>query len=163
MRTLRAVCARAGIDSERAKLVTGGEIAVYDLRGLWLVAKVARTIDYLPDFTTEVAVARWLESAAFPAARLAGPVDQSIVFAGRVLTFWAQVAEHKYYGTVTVSIPDRARHRWPRSPLRHPESGGPSQALAHRHEGSSSHGCRTISKMSAPDGAQYAGLVLASV
>ncbi len=101
MRTLRAVCAGAGIDSAGAELVTRGEIAVYDLRGLWLVAKVARTIDCLPDFTTEVAVARWLESAAFPAARLAGPVDQPKVFAGQVLTFWAQVAEHKYYGTVT--------------------------------------------------------------
>lgn len=100
MRTLRVVCARAGIDSAGAELVTRGEIAVYDLRGLWLVARIARTIDYLADFTTEVAVARWLESAAFPAARLAGPVDQPIMSDGRVVTFWAQVAEHKYYGTV---------------------------------------------------------------
>jgi hypothetical protein len=100
MRTLRAVCARAGIDAAGAELVVRGEIAVYELRGLWLVAKVARTIDYLPDFKTEVAVARWLESAAFPAARLAGPADQPIVQDGRVVTFWAQVAEHNYYGTV---------------------------------------------------------------
>ena len=97
---MNAVGARVGIDTARAELVTRGEIAVYDLRGLWLIARIARTADYLPDFTTEVEVARWLESAGFPAARLAGPADQPIVADGRVVTFWAQVAEHKYYGTV---------------------------------------------------------------
>jgi aminoglycoside phosphotransferase (APT) family kinase protein len=45
-------------------------------------------------------VARWLESAAFPAARLAGPADQPIVSAGRVVTLWAQVSESQSYGTV---------------------------------------------------------------
>jgi Phosphotransferase enzyme family len=100
-RTLKAVGARVGIDTAHAELVTQGEIAVYDLRGLWITARIARTTDYLPDFTTEVEVARWLESAGFPAARLAGPADQPIVADGRVVTFWAQVAEHKYYGTVT--------------------------------------------------------------
>lgn len=101
MRTLNAVGARAGIDTARAELVKRGEIDVYDLRGLWIVARIARTIDYLPDFTTAVAVAvaRWLESAAFPAVRLAGPAGQPIVSAGRVVTFWAQVAEDVSYGT----------------------------------------------------------------
>jgi Phosphotransferase enzyme family len=96
---LDAVGTRIGINTARAELVTQGEIAVYDLRGLWLIARIARTTDYLADFTTEVEVARWLESAGFPAARLAGPADQPIVADGRVLTFWAQVAEHGYYGT----------------------------------------------------------------
>jgi hypothetical protein len=100
-RTLNAVGVRVGTDTARAELVTLGEIAVYDLRGLWLIARIARTTDYLADFTTEAEVARWLESAGFPAARLAGPADQPIVADGRVVTFWAQVAEHKYYGTVT--------------------------------------------------------------
>jgi Phosphotransferase enzyme family len=48
-----------------------------------------------------VEVARWLESAGFPAAHLAGPSDQPIVEYDRVLTFWAQIAEFKQYGTVT--------------------------------------------------------------
>jgi hypothetical protein len=99
-RTLNNVGARAGINTANAELMTRGEIAVYELRGLWLVARIARTTDYLPDFTTEVAVARWLESAGFPATRVAGPVDQPIVSSGRVVTFWAQVAEHKRYGMV---------------------------------------------------------------
>jgi hypothetical protein len=100
-RALDGVGTALGINTARAELVIQGEIAVYDLRGLWMMARIAQTTDYLPDFTTEVEVARWLESAGFPAARLAGPVDQPIVEDGRVLTFWAQVAEHKYYGTVT--------------------------------------------------------------
>jgi hypothetical protein len=100
-RTLDVVGTGRGINTAGAELVTRGEIAVYDLRGLWMIARIARTTDYLPDFTTEVEVARWLESAGFPAARLAGPADQPVVEDGRVATFWAQVAEHKYYGTVT--------------------------------------------------------------
>jgi hypothetical protein len=100
-RLLDGVGTALGINTAEAELVTQGEIAVYDLRGLWMIARVAQSTDYLSDFTTEVAVARWLESAGFPAARLAGPADQPIVHDGRVLTFWAQVAEHKYCGTVT--------------------------------------------------------------
>lgn len=100
-RALDGVGTALGINTAQAELVTQGEIAVYDLRGLWMIARIAQTTDYLPDFTTEVEVARWLESAGFPAARLAGPADQPIVADGRVVTFWAQVAEHKYYGTVT--------------------------------------------------------------
>lgn len=99
-RTLRAVCAAAGIDASGAVLVRRGEITVYEMRPLWLIARIARTIDHLPDAETEVAVARWLESAAFPAARLAGPADQPIVAAGRVITFWAQVSERHSYGTL---------------------------------------------------------------
>jgi hypothetical protein len=100
-RALDVVGTAVGINTAKAELVTQGEIAVYDLRGLWMIARIAQTTDYLSDFTTEVEVARWLESVGFPAARLAGPADQPIVENGRVLTFWAQVAEHKYHGTVT--------------------------------------------------------------
>jgi len=112
-----------GIDTSHAELVTQGEIAVYDLRGLWLIARIARTTDYLPGFTTEVDVARWLESAGFPAARLAGPADQPIVADGQVVTFWAQVAEHKYYGTVIelASLLRRLHHLDPPSSLVLPE------------------------------------------
>ena len=97
---MRAVCAAAGIDASGAVLVRRGGIAAYELRPPWIVARIARTIDYLPGAQTEVAVARWLESAGFPAVRLAGPVDQPIVAAGRVVTFWEQVSEGQSYGTV---------------------------------------------------------------
>jgi hypothetical protein len=97
-RTLRAVCAAAGIDASGAVLVRRGEIAVYELTPPWILARIARSLDHLPCAKAEVAVARWLESAAFPAARLAGPADQPIVAAGRVVTFWAQVSEYQSYG-----------------------------------------------------------------
>jgi hypothetical protein len=100
-RALDVVGTALGINTSEAELVTQGEITVYDLRGLWMIARIAQTTGYLSDFITEVKVARWLESAGFPAVRLAGPADQPIVEYDRVLTFWAQVAEHKYYGTVT--------------------------------------------------------------
>jgi hypothetical protein len=99
-RALDVVGTALGINTAEAELVTQGEITMYDLRGLWMIARIAQATGYLSDFTTEVEVARWLESAGFPAARLAGPADQPIVEYDQVLTFWAQVAEHKYYGTV---------------------------------------------------------------
>jgi hypothetical protein len=99
-RTLRAACAAAGIDPAGAELVRRGEIAVYELRPLWLIARIAATAGHLPGAQAEVAVARWLESAGFPAARLAGPADQPIVAAGRVVTFWAQVSDDQSHGTL---------------------------------------------------------------
>jgi len=97
---LRAVCAAAGIDASGAVLVRRGEIAAYELVPPWIIARIARTVDHLPGAEAEVAVARWLESAAFPAVRLAGPAEQPIVAAGRVVTFWAQVSEWQSYGTL---------------------------------------------------------------
>ena len=100
--TLDEVGAQVGINTARAELVRRGEIAVYELtgvRGDWLVVRIARTVDHLPGFTTEVAVARWLELAAFPATRVAGPRHQPIVSADRVVTFWHKVAERESYGT----------------------------------------------------------------
>lgn len=99
-RTLEIACAAAGLDPGGAELLRLGENAIYRLRGVPLVARIARTTDYLPDVRTEVAAARWLESAAFPAVRLAGPADQPLVADGRVVTFWELVAERTEFGTV---------------------------------------------------------------
>ncbi len=77
-----------------------GENAIYRLRAVPLVARIARTVDYLPDVETEVAAARWLESAEFPAVRLSGPADQPLIADRRVVTFWELVSEHPEYGTV---------------------------------------------------------------
>jgi hypothetical protein len=68
-RTLEVVCKAAGLDAGGAELLRLGENAIYRLRSVPLVARIARTVDYLPAIETEVAVARWLESAAFPAVR----------------------------------------------------------------------------------------------
>src|SRR5580700_439875 len=55
--TLDAIGARIGTNTARAELVTQGDIAVYDLRGLWVIARIAQATEYLADFTTEVKVA----------------------------------------------------------------------------------------------------------
>jgi hypothetical protein len=99
-RTLEIVCAVAGLDSGGAELLRLGENAIYRLRSVPLVARIARTVDYLPDIETEVAVAGWLESVAFPAVRLSGPAEQPFVEDGRVVTFWELVSERTEYGTL---------------------------------------------------------------
>ncbi|MGO8961334.1 MAG: phosphotransferase enzyme family protein [Streptosporangiaceae bacterium] len=99
-RTLEIACAATGLDAGGAELLRLGENAIYRLRSAPLVARIARTVDYLPDIETEVAAARWLESERFPAVRLAGPAQQPLVTDGRVVTFWELVAEQTEYGTV---------------------------------------------------------------
>jgi hypothetical protein len=99
-RTLEIVSAAAGLEAGGAELLRLGENAIYRLRSVPLVARIARTVDYLPAIETEVVVARWLESVAFPAARLAGPADQPFVADGRVVTFWELVSGRTEYGSV---------------------------------------------------------------
>ena len=88
------------MDAENAELLRLGENAIYRLRSVPLVARIARTADYLPDIETEVAVARWLESVGLPAVRLAGPDVQPVVADGRVVTFWELITERAVYGSV---------------------------------------------------------------
>jgi aminoglycoside phosphotransferase (APT) family kinase protein len=99
-RTLAVACGMVGLDAEGAELLRLGENAIYRLRSVPLVARIARTVDYLPAIETEVAAVRWLESVEFPVARLAGPAVQPVVADGRVVTFWELVSEHTEYGTV---------------------------------------------------------------
>ena len=99
-RTLEIACSAAGLDAGDAELLRLGENAIYRLRSVPLVARIARTVDYLPDIKTEVAAARWLESAGFPAVRLAGPAEQPLVADERVVTFWELVSERTEFGTV---------------------------------------------------------------
>ena len=99
-RTLEAACAAAGLDAGGAELLRLGENAIYRLRSVPLVARIARTADYLADIETEVAVARWLESAGFPAVRLRGPDVQPVLADGRVVTFWELVTDREVYGTL---------------------------------------------------------------
>jgi phosphotransferase family enzyme len=99
-RALEAACAAAGLDAGGAELLRLGENAVYRLASAPLVARVARTLDYLPDVETEVAAARWLETMGFPVVRLRGPAVQPVVADGRVATFWELLNDRDEYGTV---------------------------------------------------------------
>jgi len=99
-RTLEIACNAAGLNAQGAELLRIGENAIYRLRSAPLVARIARTVDYLPAVEAEVAVTRWLESGGFPAARLAGPAGQPVIADGRPVTFWELVSEQTEYGTV---------------------------------------------------------------
>ena len=99
-RTLEAACAAVGLDATDAELLRLGENAIYRLASTPLVARIARTIHYLPAIEAEVAVARWLESVGFPAVRLAGPAEQPVIADGRPVTFWDVVSERTEYATV---------------------------------------------------------------
>jgi hypothetical protein len=99
-RTLEIACVSAGLDAGGAELIRLGENAIYRLQSVPLVARIARTVDYLADIETEVAAARWLESESFPAVRLSGPADQPIEADRRLVTFWELISEQAEYGTV---------------------------------------------------------------
>jgi aminoglycoside phosphotransferase (APT) family kinase protein len=99
-RALEIACDAAGLDSRDAELLRIGENAIYRLASAPLVARIARTVRYLPAIEAEVAVTRWLESVEFPAVRLAGPAEQPVVADGRPVTFWELVAEETEYATV---------------------------------------------------------------
>jgi aminoglycoside phosphotransferase (APT) family kinase protein len=99
-RTLDVACAAAGLDARGAELLRLGENAIYRLHSAPLVARIARTIRYLPAIEAEVAVTRWLESVGFPAVRLAGPSEQPVIAARRPVTFWELVSEQTEYATV---------------------------------------------------------------
>lgn len=98
-RTLVLACEAAGLDGRDAVLLRLGENAIYRLPLVPVVARIARTVDYLRDVRAEVGVARWLESAGYPAVRLAGPADQPLVVDGRLVTFWELLSDREEYGT----------------------------------------------------------------
>jgi hypothetical protein len=97
---LEAACAVVGLDADSAELLRLGENAIYRLGSVPLVARVARTSDYLADIETGVAAARWLDSAGFPVVRLGGPAVQPVVADGGVVTFWELLNDRNGYGTV---------------------------------------------------------------
>jgi Ser/Thr protein kinase RdoA (MazF antagonist) len=95
---LAQACTTAGLDSSGAHLLRLGTNAVYRLAEP-VVARIAR-----PGAGTETAqrtvdVARWLESAGYPAVRAIG-VDQPVVVDGSAVTFWEAVSDGSQYATV---------------------------------------------------------------
>ena len=83
---LKQACAIAGIDADGARLLRLGSNAVYRLKDP-IVARVSRPGTDIDHVTRTVAVARWLESAGYPAVR-AIHVDQPITTDGYIVTFW---------------------------------------------------------------------------
>lgn len=88
---LQEACAATGLSADGARLLRLGSNAVYRLAAP-VVARIAR-----PDANPEtarrtVAVARWLQSAGYPAVR-AIDVDQPIIIDSHAVTFWEAVSD----------------------------------------------------------------------
>jgi Ser/Thr protein kinase RdoA (MazF antagonist) len=95
---LTKACTATGLDSDGARLLRLGSNAVYLLTEP-VVARIAR-----PDAGTEkaqrtVEVARWLESADYPAVR-AISVDQPVIVDGHAVTFWEAVSDGSDYAVI---------------------------------------------------------------
>jgi Ser/Thr protein kinase RdoA (MazF antagonist) len=88
---LQEACAATGLSADGARLLRLGSNAVYRLAAP-VVARIAR-----PDANPEtarrtVAVARWLQSADYPAVR-AIDVDQPVIIDSHAVTFWEAVSD----------------------------------------------------------------------
>ena len=88
---LGQACEVAGLSADGARLLRLGSNAVYRLTAQ-VVARIARPEAGTTAARRMVAVARWLESAAYPAVR-ALAVDQPIVLDGQAVTFWEAVSD----------------------------------------------------------------------
>jgi aminoglycoside phosphotransferase (APT) family kinase protein len=96
---LDKACASVGLDPEGARLLRIGSNAVYRLAAP-VVVRISRSGASLDQARRSVAVARWLESAGFPAVR-AVHVDQPVIADGHVATFWGAVSDDgDQYATV---------------------------------------------------------------
>jgi aminoglycoside phosphotransferase (APT) family kinase protein len=97
---LQEACEATGLDASGARLLRLGSNAVYRLQAP-VVARIAR-----PDAGTEtarrtVAVARWLESAGYPAVRVVR-IEQPVLADGHAVTFWDAVSDDgDEYATIT--------------------------------------------------------------
>ena len=88
---LERASAIAGLDADGARLLRVGSNTVYRLKAP-VIARISRPGADASHVRRTVAVARWLESAGYPAVRLAD-VDQPVVIGGQAVTFWQAVSD----------------------------------------------------------------------
>ncbi len=88
---LKDACAAAGLNACGARILRLGSNAVYRLAEP-VVARIARPGAGMEAARRTVAVARWLESAAYPAVRALG-IEQPVVVNGHAVTFWEAVSD----------------------------------------------------------------------
>ncbi|WP_308283488.1 phosphotransferase [Pseudonocardia nigra] len=97
---LRAACPQVGLSAESAQLIRIGSNAVFRLYADHpVIARVARSTECLAEAFKQVAVSRWLQDAGYPATQ-ALPIDQPVVAAGRVITFWKSVTDREEYAPI---------------------------------------------------------------
>ncbi len=100
---LERACAIARIDATGARLLRVGSNAVYRLKAP-IIARVSRPGADASHVRGTVAVARWLESAGYPAGRAVN-VDQPVVTGQQIVTFWEAVSDDgdQYASTAEVA------------------------------------------------------------
>ena len=96
--TLKQACDTAGLSSDRASLLRLGSNAVYRLAEP-VVVRIARPEADNTPARRMIAVARWLESADYPAVR-ALALYQPLIVADHAVTFWDAVPDSDRYATI---------------------------------------------------------------
>ncbi|MFJ5225908.1 phosphotransferase [Streptomyces sp. NPDC088400] len=92
-RVLGAACRQAGLDGDRASLIRLGENALFRLAAHPVVARIARSTEYLESARGEVEVSRWLSREGFPVTRVVDDLEQPLVVDGHPVTFWHLIQE----------------------------------------------------------------------
>jgi Ser/Thr protein kinase RdoA (MazF antagonist) len=96
---LQQACVTDGLSADDATLMRIGSNAVFHLAAP-VVVRISRQGASIEQARKTIAVARWLESADYPAVRVAD-VDQPVVLNGHVVTFWKSVSsDGEQYATV---------------------------------------------------------------
>ncbi len=78
------------MDPSGASLIRLGQNALFRLRDVGVVVRVARSMSHWDDAVKETNVARWLAATGYPAARLAD-VHQPLEVDGHPVTFWREI------------------------------------------------------------------------
>ncbi|WP_225991233.1 phosphotransferase family protein [Actinomadura montaniterrae] len=89
--TLTRACQAVGLPPEGAHLMRLGSNAVYRVNGS-VIARISHRGTDTQESERAIAVARWLESADYPAVR-AIDVKQPVIVDGRPVTFWLAVTD----------------------------------------------------------------------
>jgi aminoglycoside phosphotransferase (APT) family kinase protein len=93
---LQEACEVSGLNADGARLLRLGSNAVYQLAAP-VVVRIGRPDSDSALARQAVAVARWLESADYPAVRTIG-VDQPLIINGHAITFWEALSDE--YATI---------------------------------------------------------------
>ncbi|MFM9446921.1 phosphotransferase enzyme family protein [Streptomyces acidiscabies] len=96
---LRKACEVADVDPDGIEMLRLGDHAVFRLDGGRIVSRVGRGPDRLPSVRREVAVAKWLASEEYPAARLVTTAEQPVVIQGHPVTFWEALSDGDRYAS----------------------------------------------------------------
>jgi aminoglycoside phosphotransferase (APT) family kinase protein len=94
---LRRACVLAKVDPDGIEMLRFGDHAVFRIDGGRIISRVGRSPDRLPSVRREVAVAGWLATEGYPAARLVTEAEQPVVVEGHPVTFWEGLADGDTY------------------------------------------------------------------